>query len=47
MGDKAIDVKVRSDLYNVIKQFESITDDYREERRMEQKLEEGLDDGEI
>ncbi|MBO7715522.1 MAG: hypothetical protein J6S85_18310 [Methanobrevibacter sp.] len=28
MGSKAIDVKVRSDLYNVIKQFESVTDDY-------------------
>lgn len=30
MGEKAIDVRVRSDLYNVVKQFESITDDYRE-----------------
>lgn len=28
-GDKAIKVKVRSDLYNIIKQAESITDEYR------------------
>lgn len=28
-GDKAISVKVRSDLYNIIKQAESITDKYR------------------
>lgn len=28
-GDQAIDVKVRSDLYNIIKQAESITDQYR------------------
>lgn len=28
-GDKAISVKVRSDLYNIIKQAESITDEYR------------------
>lgn len=47
MGEKAIDVKVRSDLYNVIKQFESITDDYREEKRTEETLEKGVDDGEI
>lgn len=31
-GDKAIDVKVRSDLYNLIKQFESVTDEYRESK---------------
>lgn len=43
MGEKAIDVKVRSDLYNIIKQFESITDDYREEKRNEEIIEEGLD----
>lgn len=30
MGDKAINVKVRSDLYNIIKQAESITDEYRD-----------------
>lgn len=28
MGKKAIDVKVRSDLYNIVKQYESITSDY-------------------
>ena len=27
-GDKAISVRVRSDLYNVVKQYDSITDDY-------------------
>lgn len=43
MGDKAINVRVRSDLYNVVKQYESITDDYREEMKMEEKLEGGLD----
>lgn len=43
MGEKAIDVKVRSDLYNLIKQFESVTDDYREEKRTEELIEEGLD----
>lgn len=40
MGDKAIDVRVRSDLYNVVKQFESITDDYRGALKEEMKLEE-------
>lgn len=39
MGEKAIDVRVRSDLYNVVKQFESITDDYRGALREEQKME--------
>ena len=39
MGNKAIDVRVRSDLYNVVKQFESITDDYRGALREEQKME--------
>lgn len=43
MGKKAIDVRVRSDLYNVVKQFESITDDYRGALRDEIKLEE-IDD---
>lgn len=45
MGDKAIDVKVRSDLYNLVKQFESITDDYNEEKRTEQLIEEGIENG--
>ena len=39
-GDKAIDVKVRSDLYNVVKQYESITSDYNEVLRENEKLEE-------
>lgn len=43
MGEKAIDVKVRSDLYNIIKQFESVTDEYREEKRTEELIEEGID----
>lgn len=44
MGDKAIDVKVRSDLYNVVKQFESITDDYRGALDKELKMEELVDE---
>ena len=40
MGDKAIDVRVRSDLYNVVKQFESITNDYRNALNDELKVEE-------
>jgi hypothetical protein len=43
MGDKAIDVKVRSDLYNIVKQFESVTDDYRDQIRTEEVLERGID----
>lgn len=43
MGEKAIDVRVRSDLYNVVKQFESITDDYRDALD-EEKLKEGLNE---
>ena len=43
MGERAIDVKVRSDLYNIVKQFESITDDYRAEKREEELIEGGLD----
>lgn len=43
MGEKAIDVKVRSDLYNIVKQFESVTDDYREQIKTEQLLEGGID----
>lgn len=45
MGDKAIDVKVRSDLYNIIKQAESITDEYRDMLRSDKTLNEGEDDG--
>lgn len=45
MGEKAIDVKVRSDLYNIVKQFESVTDDYRESIREEELVEEGIDNG--
>ena len=44
MGEHAIDVKVRSDLYNIIKQAESITDEYRSLIRDEKTLE-GGDDG--
>lgn len=44
MGDKAIDVKVRSDLYNLVKQFESVTENYREDKRTEELIEE---EGEI
>lgn len=43
-GEKAIDVKVRSDLYNVVKQFESITDDYRGALDKELKMEELVDE---
>ena len=43
MGDKAIDVKVRSDLYNIVKQFESVTDAYRENKRQEEIVEEDYD----
>ena len=45
MGDKAIDVKVRSDLYNIVKQFESVTDAYREDKRQEEIVEEGVVNG--
>lgn len=44
MGDKAIDVKVRSDLYNIVKQFESVTDDYREQIKDEEILKGGVDE---
>lgn len=43
MGDKAIDVKVRSDLYNIVKQYESITSDYRKAKSEEEILEEDYD----
>lgn len=39
-GDKAIDVKVRSDLYNIVKQFESVTEEYRNSKSFEDELEE-------
>ena len=42
-GDKAIDVKVRSDLYNLVKQFESVTEDYKDSKRDEVLIEEGLE----
>lgn len=45
MGDKAIDVKVRSDLYNIVKQFESVTDAYREDKKQEELIEEGVENG--
>lgn len=44
MGEKAIDVKVRSDLYNIVKQFESVTDAYREDKRQEELIEEDIID---
>lgn len=44
MGDRAIDVKVRSDLYNIVKQFESVTSDYRNALDEEMKLEEVEDE---
>ena len=44
MGDRAIDVKVRSDLYNIVKQFESVTSDYRNTLKEEMKLEEVEDE---
>lgn len=45
MGEKAIDVKVRSDLYNIVKQYESVVDDYKGVKKEE--ITEGEDDGEI
>ena len=44
MGEKAINVKVRSDLYNLVKQFESVTDDYKEEKEREELIEEGFNE---
>ena len=43
MGNKAIDVKVRSDLYNLVKEFESVTSDYNEVKRTEETIERGID----
>ena len=39
-GDKAIDVRVRSDLYNIVKQYESITRDYAGALKEDENLEE-------
>ena len=39
-GEKAIDVKVRSDLYNIVKQYESITSDYNKVIREDKELQE-------
>lgn len=39
MGKKAIDVKVRSDLYNIVKQYESITSDYDKFEKEDDKME--------
>ena len=44
MGEKAIDVKVRSDLYNIIKQVESITGKYNDLIQSEKTTEE-IDNG--
>lgn len=44
MGDKAIDVRVRSDLYNIVKQYESITNDYRKGESFEEEVKEGIDE---
>lgn len=41
-GDKAISVRVRSDLYNIIKQYDSIANDYEELPDLK-----GVNDGEI
>ena len=43
MGEKAIDVKVRSDLYNLVKEFESVTKEYQEDKRNEEIIERGVD----
>lgn len=45
MGDKAIDVKVRSDLYNIIKQYESVTNEYQDAKRSEELIEEDIQNG--
>ena len=39
-GEKAIDVKVRSDLYNIVKQYESITSEYTKGVKEDEELEE-------
>ena len=45
MGEKAINVKIRSDLYNLVKEFESVTRDYQEQKRTEETIEEGVGGG--
>lgn len=45
-GEKAIDVKVRSDLYNIIKQAESITSEYRDVLKIDNTME-GDEDGSL
>lgn len=45
-GEKAIDVKVRSDLYNIIKQAESITSEYRDVLKVDNTME-GDEDGSL
>ena len=42
MGEKAINVKVRSDLYNLVKEFESVTSDYNDVKRTEETIERGV-----
>lgn len=42
MGEKAINVKVRSDLYNLVKEFESVTSDYNDVKRTEETIERGI-----
>ena len=44
MGKKAIDVKVRSDLYNIIKEYESIVSDY-DTAKNNQEILKGEQDG--
>lgn len=43
MGENAIDVKVRSDLYNLIKEYESVTRDYKSLKDEEEKIERTVD----
>lgn len=43
MGKNAIDVKVRSDLYNLVKEFESVTSEYNREKRFEETVERSID----
>lgn len=43
MGESAIDVKVRSDLYNLIKEYESVTRDYKSLKDEEEKIERTVD----
>lgn len=43
MGEHAIDVKVRSDLYNVVKEFESVTAEYNKAKRFDETVERSID----